>query len=64
MTQNNIMSEVAKNVGLESADSVKSIVNVSNDSNTEIITVTATTNDPKLSKAIANDTVNTILPKA
>ena len=63
MTQNNIMSEVAKNVGLESADSVKSIVNVSNDSNTEIITVTATTNDPKLSKAIANDTVNTFITR-
>ena len=63
MTQNNIMSEVAKNVGLESADSVKSMVNVSNDSNTEIITITATTNDPKLSKAIANDTVNTFITR-
>lgn len=61
MTQNNIMSEVAKNVGLESADSVKSMVNVSNDSNTEIITVTATTTDPKLSKNIANDTVSTFI---
>ena len=63
MTQNNIMSEVAKNVGLESAESVKSMVSVSNDSNTEIITVTATTNDPKLSKAIANDTVNTFITR-
>ena len=61
MTQNNIMSEVAKNVGLESAESVKSMVSVSNDSNTEIITVTATTNDPKLSKVIANDTVSTFI---
>lgn len=61
MTQNNIMSEVAKNVGLESADSVKSMVNVTNDSNTEIITVTATTTDPKLSKDIANDTVSTFI---
>ena len=61
MTQNNIMSEVAKNVGLESAESVKSMVSVSNDSNTEIITVTATTNDPKLSKNIANDTVSTFI---
>lgn len=61
LTQNNIMSEVAKDVGLESADSVKSMVSVSNDSNTEIITVTATSNDPKLSKNIANDTVSTFI---
>lgn len=59
LTQNNIMSEVAKDVGLESADSVKKLVSVSNESNTEIITVTATTTDPKLSKNIANDTVST-----
>lgn len=59
LTQNNIMSEVAKDVGLESADSVKKLVSVSNESNTEIITVTATTTDPKLSKDIANDTVST-----
>lgn len=61
MTQNNIMSEVAKDIGLESADTVRGIVNVSNDSNTEIITVTATTNDPKLSKDVANDTVSTFI---
>lgn len=61
MTQNNIMSEVAKDVGLESADIVKSMVNVSNDSNTEIIIVSATTIDPKLSKDIANDTVSTFV---
>ena len=61
LTQNNIMSEVAKDVGLESADSVKKLVSVSNESNTEIITVTATTTDPKLSKDIANGTVNTFI---
>ena len=59
LTQNNIMSEVAKDVGLESDDSVKKLVSVSNESNTEIITVTATTTDPKLSKDIANGTVST-----
>ena len=37
----------------------KKLVSVSNESNTEIITVTATTTDPKLSKDIANDTVST-----
>ena len=61
MTQNNIMSEVAKNVGLESAEIVKKVVKVSNDSDTEIITISATTTDPKLSKDIANDTVSTFI---
>ena len=59
MTQNNVMSEVAKNVGLESAETVKNYISVSNESDTEIITITATTDDPKLSKDIANDTVST-----
>ena len=61
MTQSNIMSEVAKDVGLESADSVKKLVSVTNESNTEIITISATTTDPKLSKDIANDTVSTFI---
>lgn len=61
LTQNNIMSEVAKNVGLESASNVKNVVSVSNESNTEIITISATTTDPKLSKDIANDTVSTFI---
>lgn len=61
LTQNNIMSEVAKDVGLESADSVKKLVSVTNESNTEIITISATTKDPKLSKDIANDTVSTFV---
>lgn len=61
LTQNNIMSEVAKDVGLESAESVKNLVSVTNESNTEIITISATTTDPKLSKDIANDTVSTFI---
>lgn len=61
MTQNNIMSEVAKDVGLENSSSVKKCISVTNEKNTEIITVTATTTDPKLSKDIANDTVNTFI---
>ena len=61
LTQNNIMSEVAKDVGLESADSVKKFVSVTNESNTEIITISATTTDPKLSKDIANGTVDTFI---
>ena len=59
MTQNNVMSEVAKDVGMENAASVKKCITVTNESNTEIITITATTTDPKLSKDIANDTVST-----
>lgn len=61
LTQDNIMSEVAKDVGFESAESVKKIVSVTNESNTEIITISATTTDPKLSKDIANDTVSTFV---
>ena len=61
LTQDNIMSEVAKNVGLESAEKVKDVVTVTNESNTEIITISATTTDPKLSKDIANDTVSTFV---
>lgn len=61
MTQNNVMSEVAKDVGMENASSVKKCISVTNESNTEIITVTATTTDPKLSKDIANDTVSTFV---
>ena len=58
MTQNNIMSE---DVGLENASSVKKCISVTNESDTEIITVTATTTDPKLSKDIANGTVDTFI---
>ena len=61
LTQNNIMSEVAKDVGLDSASSVKKLVTVTNESDTEIITISATTTDPKLSKDIANDTVSTFI---
>ena len=59
MTQNNVMSEVAKDVGMENAASVKKCITVTNEANTEIITITATTDDPKLSKDIANGTVST-----
>lgn len=61
LTQNNIMSEVAKDVGLESAKNVKDALTVSNETNTEIVTITATTTDPKLSKDIANSTVSTFI---
>lgn len=61
MTQNNVMSEVAKDVGMENAASVIKCISVTNETNTEIVKVTATTTDPKLSKDIANGTVNTFI---
>ena len=61
LAQDNIMSEVAKDVGLESAEKVMDVVSVTNESNTEIITISATTTNPKLSKYIANDTVSTFI---
>ena len=61
MTQNNVMSEVAKDVGMENASSIKKCISVTNETNTEIVKVTATTTDPKLSKDIANGTVNTFI---
>lgn len=61
LTHNNIMSEVAKDVGLENASSVKKCVTVTNQTDTEIVTITATTTDPKLSKDIANGTVNAFI---
>ena len=61
MTQNNVMSEVAKDVGMENAASVKKCISVTNETNTEIVKVTATTTDPKLSKDIANGTVTTFI---
>lgn len=63
LTQNNIMSEVAANVGLENAEEVKDALEVTNETDTEVITITATTNDPKLSKRIANGTVNTFITR-
>ena len=61
LTQNNIMSEVAKDVGLENSDSVKKVLDITNESNTQIIKISATTTDPKLSKDIANSTVSTVI---
>ena len=61
LTQNNIMSEVAKDVGLENSDSVKKVLDITNESNTQIIKISATTTDPKLSKDIANSTVSTFI---
>lgn len=58
LTQDNIMSVVAQETGLQSAQDVRDVLTVNNVNNTEIITITATTGDAKLSKEIVEDTIN------
>ncbi|MGN1276285.1 MAG: YveK family protein [Floccifex sp.] len=57
LVQDNILSEVAKETGLESAEVVRKVISVSNDSNTTLVKVQATTKDPKLSKGIVTSLV-------
>ncbi|WP_242325358.1 YveK family protein [Faecalibaculum rodentium] len=61
LTQDNIMSLVAQETGLASTEDVRDSLTISNTDNTEIITVTATTEDPRLSKEIATTTINTFI---
>lgn len=58
LTQDNIMTRVADETGLETAEDVRKTLSITNIPNTEIITVTATTKDPKLSQEIATDTID------
>lgn len=61
LTQDNIMSMVAQETGMASTEDVRDALSITNTDNTEIITVTATTEDPKLSKEIATTTINTFI---
>lgn len=61
LTQNNIMSMVSKEVGLDTAEDAREAIEVTNTPNTELVTITATTEDPELSKAIAVSTINTFI---
>ena len=61
LTQDNIMSMVAQETGMASLEDVRDALSITNTDNTEIITVTATTEDPKLSKEIATTTINTFI---
>uniref|UniRef100_UPI0025B03060 YveK family protein n=2 Tax=Faecalibaculum rodentium TaxID=1702221 RepID=UPI0025B03060 len=61
LTQDNIMSMVAQETGMASSEEVRDALSITNTDNTEIITVTATTEDPKLSKEIATTTINTFI---
>ena len=55
-----VLDVVTKNLKLEDRgeDFVKSTISVTNEANTEIIKITATTDDPKLSKDIVDETVS------
>lgn len=58
LVQDNILSEVAKQTGMESIEELRNQIEVSNDTNTTLVKVEATTLDPKLSKNIVNSMVN------
>lgn len=55
----NILSKVADQLDLANYSIVKNSISVSNPSNSELIYVTSTTEDPKLSQQIVENTVNT-----
>lgn len=57
MTQANILAEVSKDTGIHSQEDLKDILKITNEPNTELVTVSATTDDPKLSKEIVESTV-------
>ena len=61
LVQDNILSEVAKQTGMESVEELRDQIEVSNDTNTTLVKVEATTLDPKLSKNIVNSTVNVFI---
>lgn len=54
----NILSEVAKDLGIKSVGQISSALSVSNTANTEIIKVSAVTNDPELSQKIVVTTIS------
>ena len=61
LVQDNILSEVAKQTGMESVEDLRDQIEVSNDTNTTLVKVEATTLDPKLSKNIVNSMVNVFI---
>lgn len=61
LVQDNILSEVAKQTGMESVEELRDQIEVSNDTNTTLVKVEATTLDPKLSKNIVNSMVNVFI---
>lgn len=61
LVQDNILSEVVKETGMDSIEQVRNCIHVSNDSNTTLIKIEAVTEDPKLSKEIVNSTVQVFI---
>lgn len=61
LTQENIMTEVVKGTELQTTSEVRDVLSVTNKMDTELVTVTATTHDAKLSKDIVSITVNTFI---
>lgn len=61
LVQDNILSEVVKETGMNSIEQVRNCIHVSNDSNTTLIKIEAVTEDPKLSKEIVNSTVQVFI---
>ena len=60
---NNIQSQVAESLGITTAE-VSSSVTISNQTNTQIISISATTTDPELSKNIVDELVSTFKKEA
>ena len=58
MTQDNLMNEVASELNFSSGAELKSCLTVKNIPDTELVTVTAITEDPKLSKEVVSKTVS------
>ncbi|MBQ0065549.1 MAG: hypothetical protein KBT48_07265 [Firmicutes bacterium] len=61
LTQDNIMLKVAEMTGMNSAESVRDCLYIDNTQDTEIITITAKTQDPKLSKKIVSSTIKVFI---
>ena len=55
LKQDNIMSYVAEKDGFQDADALRKAVTITNETNTELIDVSATTHDPELSRKVADD---------
>lgn len=55
---NNIQSQVAQSLNLQTQD-IKNAISITNETNTQIISVSATTTDPELSKQIVDEMVST-----
>jgi len=61
LTQENIMAEVVKGTSLETVADVRNVLSITNKTDTELVTIRATTHDAKLSKDIVTITVNTFI---